>query len=211
MASIVQMGPSLHNLKNIARVERGLFAFKPSNGFLILLNNPMSRAWHPGLWWRFGRRIGIGGVTPQAEGKVHGRTHSHDAAEPDLSAKQHFLVQCLGNRRFQDSKSSAPRRGSHGFARPNTASRCRGLRQNTPRPSTKPRDLHRGLLDITKHNPCIPIHGTTRWKGRSLAAETGSSSPPAQAERQDEPAWRTPCSWHPHTIGTIRVVSVNEI
>ncbi len=63
-------GTVVARLANIARVERGLFAFKPSNGFLILLNNPMSRAWHPGLWWRFGRRIGIGGVTPQAEGKV---------------------------------------------------------------------------------------------------------------------------------------------
>ena len=63
-------GTVVAQLANIARVERGLFAFKPSNGFLILLNNPMSRAWHPGLWWRFGRRIGIGGVTPQAEGKV---------------------------------------------------------------------------------------------------------------------------------------------
>ena len=55
---------------NIARVERGLFAFKPSNGFLIVLREPMPVAWHPGLWWRLGRRVGVGGVTPRAESKL---------------------------------------------------------------------------------------------------------------------------------------------
>ena len=63
-------GTVVAEIGNIARVERGLFAFKPSNGFLIVLKNPMGHAWQPGLWWRLGRRIGVGGVTPQGEGKV---------------------------------------------------------------------------------------------------------------------------------------------
>ena len=57
-------------LDNIKAVERGLFALKPSSGFVILLKKPMPLVWKPGLWWRFGRRIGIGGATTAAEGKI---------------------------------------------------------------------------------------------------------------------------------------------
>ena len=39
-------------LDKIEKVERGVFAFKPSNGFVLLLKSPMPRAWEPGLWWR---------------------------------------------------------------------------------------------------------------------------------------------------------------
>jgi hypothetical protein len=56
-------------LDQIAAVERGTFAMKPSNGFLLRLRTPASRVWAPGLWWRMGRRIGVGGVVsaPQAK------------------------------------------------------------------------------------------------------------------------------------------------
>ena len=57
-------------LDNIKEVERGLFALKPSSGFVIFLKKPMPLVWKPGLWWRFGRRIGIGGATTAAEGKI---------------------------------------------------------------------------------------------------------------------------------------------
>jgi hypothetical protein len=53
----------------IKRVERGALAFKPSNGFLLTLEQPQPRAWVPGLWWRVGRRVGIGGITPAGEGR----------------------------------------------------------------------------------------------------------------------------------------------
>ena len=59
---------------NVRQIERGMFAFKPSNGFLIVLREPMTRSWNPGLWWRLGRRVGVGGVTPRAEGKVMAET-----------------------------------------------------------------------------------------------------------------------------------------
>ncbi len=55
---------------NVHQVELGIFAFKPSNGFVIFLKEPMSAAWSPGMWWRFGRRVGIGGVTSRAQGKL---------------------------------------------------------------------------------------------------------------------------------------------
>ena len=48
---------------DIEKVDRSMFAMKPSNGFLIRLRTPGPRAWQPGLWWRMGRRVAVGGVT----------------------------------------------------------------------------------------------------------------------------------------------------
>ncbi|MGB3313787.1 MAG: hypothetical protein WBB85_05205 [Albidovulum sp.] len=62
-------GTLLAALADIDKVERGVFAFKPSNGFVLRLKAPMPRAWQPGLWWRLGRRIGVGGVISGAEGR----------------------------------------------------------------------------------------------------------------------------------------------
>ncbi|MCV6595232.1 MAG: hypothetical protein OIF48_19970 [Silicimonas sp.] len=55
-------GRMLVAAENIDRVERGVFAFKPSNGFLVRLKTPEDRGWAPGLWWKFGRRLGVGGT-----------------------------------------------------------------------------------------------------------------------------------------------------
>lgn len=65
-------GREIAPLADITAVERGAFAFKPSNGFLVRLARPhrAGAAWAPGLWWRVGRRVGIGGITPAAPGKV---------------------------------------------------------------------------------------------------------------------------------------------
>lgn len=57
-------------LDNIDRVDGGFFAFKPAAGFLIHLKQPMGRVYAPGLWWRAGRRIAVGGVTGRGEGKA---------------------------------------------------------------------------------------------------------------------------------------------
>lgn len=70
-------------LGNIASVDRALFSFKPSNGFLIRLRAPAGRAWSPGMWWRFGRRVGIGGVTGGAETKIVADALSFMVAERD--------------------------------------------------------------------------------------------------------------------------------
>ncbi|MGZ9812241.1 hypothetical protein ACXN5S_17400 [Pseudoroseicyclus sp. H15] len=56
-------GRVLARWEEIARVERGTFAFKPSSGFALRLHQRAGFAWAPGLWWRMGRRLGVGGVT----------------------------------------------------------------------------------------------------------------------------------------------------
>ena len=60
-------GTLLAEVDQITSVERGALAFKPSNGFMLHLAAPAPRRWRPGLWWRFGRRLGVGGVTSAAQ------------------------------------------------------------------------------------------------------------------------------------------------
>jgi len=62
-------GTVIAKVADITRVERGTFAFKPSNGFLIVTSGKNDRAWVPGLWWRMGRRVGVGGVLPSGASK----------------------------------------------------------------------------------------------------------------------------------------------
>lgn len=62
-------GRELALIDQIAGVERGTFAIKPSNGFVVVLKAARGRAWAPGLWWRSGRRVGIGGVTAAGQTK----------------------------------------------------------------------------------------------------------------------------------------------
>ncbi len=62
-------GMTLCTLDEIVAVERGTFAFKPSNGFLLVLREKKSGHWSPGLWWRMGRRVGVGGVVPSGASK----------------------------------------------------------------------------------------------------------------------------------------------
>lgn len=63
-------GAVLARIADIRSVERGTFAFKPSNGFTLVLHTKQPRAWAPGLWWRFGRRVGVGGVTAAGPSKL---------------------------------------------------------------------------------------------------------------------------------------------
>jgi hypothetical protein len=62
-------GQRLVHLSQVTAVSRGVFAFKPSNGFLLTLETPGPAAWAPGLWWRLGSRIGVGGVTGRHEAR----------------------------------------------------------------------------------------------------------------------------------------------
>lgn len=62
-------GQLICSIPDIEAVDRGVFAFKPSNGFLIKTQTAGGRTWAPGLWWRVGRRIGIGGMTSASEAK----------------------------------------------------------------------------------------------------------------------------------------------
>lgn len=63
-------GIAVAPLADVVSVDRGAFAFKPSNGFVVRLRRSAAPAWRPGLWWRIGGRIGVGGVTPAAEARA---------------------------------------------------------------------------------------------------------------------------------------------
>ncbi|WP_435141291.1 hypothetical protein [Pseudopelagicola sp. nBUS_19] len=63
-------GEIIAYIGDITQVERGVFAMKPSNGFLLRLKTSRARRWQPGLWWAMGRKVGIGGVTPASQSKA---------------------------------------------------------------------------------------------------------------------------------------------
>ncbi len=64
-----QDGNQLAAIEDIAGVDRGHLAIKPSNGFVVRLHTAGPRAWAPGLWWRRGKRLGVGGVTSAVQSK----------------------------------------------------------------------------------------------------------------------------------------------
>ena len=62
-------GRVLATLDDVVMVERGAFALKPSNGFTLVLKGRKSRVWVPGMWWRMGKRVGVGGTTSAGPAK----------------------------------------------------------------------------------------------------------------------------------------------
>jgi len=62
-------GVLLAKLSDVQSVERGAFALKPSNGFTLVMKSKSSRAWAPGIWWRMGHRVGVGGVTAAGQSR----------------------------------------------------------------------------------------------------------------------------------------------
>lgn len=64
-------GEVLAQISDIQGISRGTFAAKPSQGFTIILKKSKRPArWLPGVWWRLGRRVGVGGVTPGSQTKT---------------------------------------------------------------------------------------------------------------------------------------------
>ncbi len=59
-------GTTVFTIDEVDQVTRNAFAFKPSNGFAVSLKGAAGNGWRPGLWWRVGRRVGVGGATPAA-------------------------------------------------------------------------------------------------------------------------------------------------
>lgn len=62
-------GLVLVRLEDAEAVVRGSFSIKPSNGFSVLTKQRQPRGWAPGLWWRVGKRVGVGGVTAASQAK----------------------------------------------------------------------------------------------------------------------------------------------
>ncbi len=63
-------GRRLAALSEIAAVNRGSFAVRPTNGFVLRLRSAQGAAWAPGLYWRLGRTLGIGGATSGAAARA---------------------------------------------------------------------------------------------------------------------------------------------
>lgn len=63
-------GRVLTSVDNVRNVEKGAFAFKPSNGFLVRLKAPSGRGWAPGIWWQGGTFLGVGGVVSAGQAKA---------------------------------------------------------------------------------------------------------------------------------------------
>lgn len=77
-------GAQLAAMDNIASVSRGAFALKPSNGFAVVMRSKQPSAWVPGLWWRFGYRVGVGGVTNAGAAKFMAEQIALRLANPEL-------------------------------------------------------------------------------------------------------------------------------
>lgn len=79
-------GTVIARIEDIVSMDRGVFAFKPSNGFLLKTKpGTTGRQWRPGLWWQMGRRVGIGGMTPGHQTKFMSELLSALMAKRDLS------------------------------------------------------------------------------------------------------------------------------
>lgn len=77
-------GTIIARVEDIESMDRGFFAFKPSNGFLLKTKAGAPRQWRPGLWWRMGRRIGVGGMTPGSQTKYMSEILSAMMATRDM-------------------------------------------------------------------------------------------------------------------------------
>jgi len=62
-------GQVLVRVDDMLGVVRGSFSLKPSNGFSVLTKTRQARGWAPGIWWRLGKRVGVGGVTAASQAK----------------------------------------------------------------------------------------------------------------------------------------------
>lgn len=67
-------GRVLAKLSEIDKIDYGTFAIKPSSGFRLRLKEPKEKAWAPGLWWRFSRNVGVGGIARSSEAKHMAQT-----------------------------------------------------------------------------------------------------------------------------------------
>ncbi len=62
-------GRVLARIADIESLSRGAFALKPSNGFTMVTRDKGTRVYVPGIWWRQGRRVGVGGITGAGQTK----------------------------------------------------------------------------------------------------------------------------------------------
>ena len=63
-------GEYLARIEEIEDVNTSIIALRPATGFLVILRSASAPRSAPGMWWRVGKRIGVGGVTPKYEAKA---------------------------------------------------------------------------------------------------------------------------------------------
>lgn len=63
-------GRRLAAMEEMARVDTGALLIKPASGFVVRLTHKQPFARSTGMWWIWGDKLGIGGVTPKAQGKA---------------------------------------------------------------------------------------------------------------------------------------------
>ncbi len=80
---VTSTGLVLADLDNVLGVNRGALSVKPSTGFTLMTKTPQPRSWCPGVWWRFGRRVGIGGITGAGAAKFMAEQIALHVAERD--------------------------------------------------------------------------------------------------------------------------------
>lgn len=64
-----ETGQVIARVDQIQAVNGGTFAFKPAGGFTLMTSEPAPGVWVPGMWWRLGRSVGVGGVIHRHEAR----------------------------------------------------------------------------------------------------------------------------------------------
>lgn len=77
-------GDVLVRIDEMTGVVRGSFSMKPTNGFSVLTKTRQTAGWAPGVWWRIGKRVGVGGVTAASQAKFMSETLATILAERGL-------------------------------------------------------------------------------------------------------------------------------
>lgn len=54
----------------VEEISRGAFAARPARGFTLRLARGGATRWVPGLWWRIGRSIGVGGMAGAGQTRI---------------------------------------------------------------------------------------------------------------------------------------------
>lgn len=54
-------GALIARISDMKKLERETISYKPAHGFIIVLAEPARSHWSPGVWWRTGQRVGVGG------------------------------------------------------------------------------------------------------------------------------------------------------
>ena len=75
-------GRCLALVADMRAVGNGVFAFKPASGFVITLATPARRGFAPGLWWRLGHHLGVGGATARHDARALADTLTALVAQP---------------------------------------------------------------------------------------------------------------------------------